>query len=213
MNYSNIKARQNKRHGFTIVELLIVIVVIGILAAIVILSYNGIQTKAKNTARASEVKEYAKLFNSYKLAKINSNPTQDGWPDIAPGTYCLGTGFPQSPSSPSLRTCRDWQQPTSPTNTALTPNETSSAVLMNELRKAGGINNADHSDTSMPTIGPYVQIHTDRIVITTILIGKTQAVCGDFSVHLDTANPDDAGWDGFAATGKPMQSCGVIIER
>ena len=35
-----------KRYGFTIVELLIVIVVIGILAAISIIAYNGINTKA-----------------------------------------------------------------------------------------------------------------------------------------------------------------------
>ncbi|MFZ1242596.1 MAG: prepilin-type N-terminal cleavage/methylation domain-containing protein [Candidatus Saccharimonas sp.] len=38
----------NKR-GFTIVELLIVIVVIAILAAISIVNYNGIQQRVKNT--------------------------------------------------------------------------------------------------------------------------------------------------------------------
>ena len=36
-----------KRRGFTIVELLIVIVVIGILAAITIIAYNGVQVRAK----------------------------------------------------------------------------------------------------------------------------------------------------------------------
>ncbi len=33
----------SKQRGFTIVELLIVIVVIGVLAAIVIVAYNGVQ--------------------------------------------------------------------------------------------------------------------------------------------------------------------------
>ena len=35
------------KSGFTIVELLIVIVVIGILAAITIVAYNGIQSRAR----------------------------------------------------------------------------------------------------------------------------------------------------------------------
>jgi prepilin-type N-terminal cleavage/methylation domain-containing protein len=48
MSLQNIKKLQAER-GFTIVELLIVIVVIGILAAIVIVAYNGIQDRAKNT--------------------------------------------------------------------------------------------------------------------------------------------------------------------
>ncbi len=38
-----------RRSGFTIVELLIVIVVIGILAAIVIVAFQGVQEKAKTT--------------------------------------------------------------------------------------------------------------------------------------------------------------------
>jgi prepilin-type N-terminal cleavage/methylation domain-containing protein len=38
-----MRASKQKQRGFTIVELLIVIVVIGILAAITIVAYNGIQ--------------------------------------------------------------------------------------------------------------------------------------------------------------------------
>ena len=44
-----------RKKGFTIVELLIVIVVIGILAAITIVAYNGIQTRARDASRVSAV--------------------------------------------------------------------------------------------------------------------------------------------------------------
>lgn len=44
-----------KQTGFTIVELLIVIVVIGILAAITIVSYNGIQDRARTTVLISDL--------------------------------------------------------------------------------------------------------------------------------------------------------------
>lgn len=40
---------RNHKNGFTIVELLIVIVIIGILAAIIIVSFNGIEKRAKET--------------------------------------------------------------------------------------------------------------------------------------------------------------------
>jgi len=54
-----------KQFGFTIVELLIVIVVIAILAAIVIVAYNGIQTRAKDTRKQSDIKQVQKLVEAY----------------------------------------------------------------------------------------------------------------------------------------------------
>lgn len=46
---------KNKK-GFTIVELLIVIVVIGILATLVIVTFTGIQQKGRNTQRQTDIK-------------------------------------------------------------------------------------------------------------------------------------------------------------
>ena len=53
------------RGGFTIVELLIVIVVVAILAAISIVAYNGIQTRAENTTTINGVAAYAKALALY----------------------------------------------------------------------------------------------------------------------------------------------------
>jgi len=62
--------------GFTIVELLIVIVVIGILAAITIVAYNGIQGRANDTAIQSDLINNAKKLEIYRLDN-DAYPTGD----------------------------------------------------------------------------------------------------------------------------------------
>ena len=51
----SLKKRKLNGRGFTLVELLIVIVVIGILALIVITTYSGIQAKARNAKRQTDI--------------------------------------------------------------------------------------------------------------------------------------------------------------
>lgn len=71
----------NKQRGFTIVELLIVIVVIAILAAIVIVAYNGVQANAQQSKMRSDllevqklVENYATINGSYPVTAANLNP-------------------------------------------------------------------------------------------------------------------------------------------
>lgn len=64
--------------GFTIVELLIVIVVIGILAAITIVAYNGITNRANDTAALSNAQQAGKKITVYALSNSETLP-----PDLA----------------------------------------------------------------------------------------------------------------------------------
>ncbi len=66
--------------GFTIVELLIVIVVIAILAAISVVAYNGIQQRSQNAKIVSGVRDWAQIIRMYK-ADSGEYPTM---------TACLG---------------------------------------------------------------------------------------------------------------------------
>lgn len=52
--------------GFTIVELLIVIVIIAVLASIAVLAFSGVRNRASNTAKASTIGSYVKMLASYR---------------------------------------------------------------------------------------------------------------------------------------------------
>ncbi len=87
---------KSTKTGFTIVELLIVIVVIAILAAITTVAYNGIQTRAKNAGRLSEVTTVIKVLESYKAF----NGDYPGVSSVVTGgvdkKFCIGTNFPNN---------------------------------------------------------------------------------------------------------------------
>lgn len=63
MTFTNIK---NKEQGFTIVELLIVIIVIGILAALVLVGYNNVQAQARDTKRAANATTIRNALDTFK---------------------------------------------------------------------------------------------------------------------------------------------------
>ncbi len=78
--------------AFTIVELIVVIVIIGILAAITIVSYTGITQRAvvsslqsDLTNASQQLKMYNQLYGSYPTAVTGNCPTAP----TADNTYCL----------------------------------------------------------------------------------------------------------------------------
>ena len=99
---------RTKSKGFTIIELLIVIVVIAILASISFVAYNNIQQKATNVARISAAKNTMILLESYYALnqRYPDRPTERvpaDFPDLPDNPVpsptmrasCLGNGWPQ----------------------------------------------------------------------------------------------------------------------
>ena len=78
---------KSRSQGFTIVELLIVIVVIAILAAITIVAYNGVQQRARNSQVASTIQAYKKAMLQYAI-EHQAYPTS--------GNACLGDDYPDT---------------------------------------------------------------------------------------------------------------------
>lgn len=71
---------RQKQPGFTIVELLIVIVVIAVLATISVVVYNGVQNRARNTKTIQAVAAWVKAIKLY-------HTDNDAWPT---STSCIG---------------------------------------------------------------------------------------------------------------------------
>jgi prepilin-type N-terminal cleavage/methylation domain-containing protein len=70
-----VKHSNTSSRGFTIVELLIVIVVIGVLAALVLNSFAGVQAKARDVERDTDVKAVATQLEAlYNQAGAGSYP-------------------------------------------------------------------------------------------------------------------------------------------
>ena len=79
-----------KNSGFTLVEILIVVVILGILAAIVIPQFTEASTEAKTSSLCTDLQS---MRSQIELYKIQHN---DNLPGVANGTHLAGAGFGDS---------------------------------------------------------------------------------------------------------------------
>lgn len=96
------------RSGFTIVELLIVIVVIAILATISIVAYSGIQQRARNSIRAQDIASIQKALEFFRIQHGRYPFPQPPGTNLPPGftsPYSTTSGY-----SYSAATDNSWLQ-------------------------------------------------------------------------------------------------------
>ncbi len=84
---------RNRSVGFTIVELLIVIVVIAILVTIITITFGNIRKQATNTKIVSNVKSYVTILQAYSATNDNGYPPIPGETHTSVSMVCLGIGY------------------------------------------------------------------------------------------------------------------------
>ena len=98
--------KKYSQKGFTIVELLIVIVVIGILAALVMNTFSGAQKKARDTQRSTDVNSISTQLEVYYNEK-GGYPSANATDGLANNTWIgnnlkgLDLGAVKSPKAPA----------------------------------------------------------------------------------------------------------------
>jgi prepilin-type N-terminal cleavage/methylation domain-containing protein len=94
---------KKRNQGFTIVELLIVIVVIGILALLVITTYSGIQQKARNSKRQTDLSsiqtQLEAFYQNYGYYPSRTDINSDTWLASSAGMKSLDKNALIDPSN------------------------------------------------------------------------------------------------------------------
>ncbi len=113
-----LKLQKNLQAGFTIIELLIVIAIIGILATLVLTNFQGAQAKGRDTVRKNDINSvYQKLEEYY-----NENGSYPGsalaaatFPGIdagalldADGTTIVSSFNTAAPATPTMTTTNEY---------------------------------------------------------------------------------------------------------
>ncbi len=73
-----MRSRRNHQEGFTLIELMVVILIIGLLATIVVQSLRGATDKAKRTKAEADIAELKTALDRYYLDNGNYPTTEQG---------------------------------------------------------------------------------------------------------------------------------------
>lgn len=128
-----------KSSGFTVVEIIVVCIVIAILASIGVVSWSATQRNSRDDVRASEQRDWAKRFETFRSRYMVYPNASDAGVAIT-GEHCLGTGFPGG-------RCKGSVGPIT---------ENASSTIMLQLAKVGTLPSFKHT-AARGYVGPWVQ--------------------------------------------------------
>lgn len=89
----------NNKRGFTLIEMLVVVSLIGILAAIALISFSSVQKQARDTTRKSDLKQYQTSIENYSN-KNNGNYLVSASTVLSTGAVCTSLAIGTCPPDP-----------------------------------------------------------------------------------------------------------------
>ena len=133
------------KKGFTLVELMVVIIVIGILATITVVTFNGAQQRARTSALVSDMKQVSKQLEVYKATKgaATTYPTSLPGASITVGT---SASYIYNPSSDTTSYCVSAKSLVDPTLVYSMSNTSDGPVAGSSLCATGATNVIASSD-------------------------------------------------------------------
>jgi general secretion pathway protein G len=78
MNLKSSQPSQQRKHAFTLIELLLVLVILGVLAGIVVPKFSGTTSKARNTAAQTQISSFKTALDQYEIDMGSYPKGKDG---------------------------------------------------------------------------------------------------------------------------------------
>lgn len=191
--------------GFTIVELLIVIVVIGILATVTLVAFNGISQKATVSSIQSDLENNSKLLKNYYteygsypidvLTDANKCPTNPN----TDSRYCLklssnnSIDYYNGTASGFVLRIKSGSVTYSVTNTS------SPVEYLGFTVTGGTVSYVDSNGLNPRTSGPYAGGYTIRTFTSSGTLDVTESGTG--TVLIVGGGGGGGGWNGYAGGG------------
>lgn len=89
-----------KNKGFTLIEMLVVVAVIGLLASLILVGLSSFRTRGRDTRRVADTKEVQNGLELYYM-KNGQYPVANSWQDLESALVGAGIGITKIPQDPN----------------------------------------------------------------------------------------------------------------